>query len=425
MSTTWNAPRSGEIDAGPASLQTAGPNPSGSRLAELSPAILTGIVAGYAGALAILFWQHKWILAPSGKPIASDFLVYWTAGIAALQGKALAVYSVPAFHVMQVSHSGPFLDFYYWNYPPVVFFVLAVLGLLPFVFAFVLWVVGTGAACALTLGKVAAERTAILAALASPAFLLTAYVGQNGFLTAALMGGFLLCLPARPLAAGVLLALLTYKPQFGILIPLALIAGGYWRAMGWAIAVTVITGAASALVFGAESYIVFIRSLSFVSHSYLTLGGEGWSKIESIYSVSRFLGANDTGGWVAQFLLTAVCAIGIFRLWRSSLPFSLKAAGLVVAAMLSTPYLHEYDFPVLLTAFAFLYRHQPFDRGEWAAVLVANLMIAGFFGQWAPIGPFIVLIAGAMVIRRAMSFQSSETAPLDADKVAIGVPAQG
>ena len=66
----------------------------------------------------------------------------------------------------------------------------------------------------------------MLLALAYPAVLINIGHGQNGFLTAALLGGALVILDRRPIVAGILFGLLVYKPQFGLMIPLALIAGG-------------------------------------------------------------------------------------------------------------------------------------------------------------------------------------------------------
>src|SRR4029077_284984 len=61
--------------------------------------------------------------------------------------------------------------------------------------------------------------------------------GQNAFLTSALLiGGFIL-LPSRPGAGGVLLGVLTYKPQLWLLAPVALVAAREWRAL----AATVLT----------------------------------------------------------------------------------------------------------------------------------------------------------------------------------------
>ena len=49
---------------------------------------------------------------------------------------------------------------------------------------------------------------------------MNALVGQNGFLTAALIGGTLYLIPIRPVLAGICLGLLTYKPQYGLLFPM-------------------------------------------------------------------------------------------------------------------------------------------------------------------------------------------------------------
>ncbi|WP_029586365.1 glycosyltransferase 87 family protein [Bradyrhizobium sp. URHD0069] len=61
------------------------------------------------------------------------------------------------------------------------------------------------------------------------AVFINAVGGQNSTWTAALFGGGLSPLERRPLLAGGLLGLLIYKPQLGLLIPVAL-AGRHWRA---------------------------------------------------------------------------------------------------------------------------------------------------------------------------------------------------
>jgi hypothetical protein len=67
------------------------------------------------------------------------------------------------------------------------------------------------------------------AALVAPTTTITAVAGQAGFLCAALLvGGFRLA-AGRPIAAGILFGLATYKPQMGILVPVALISARLWR----------------------------------------------------------------------------------------------------------------------------------------------------------------------------------------------------
>ena len=62
-------------------------------------------------------------------------------------------------------------------------------------------------------------------ALAFPATFINLFHGQNGFLNAALLGAALLALDRRPVVAGILFGLLSYKPHLGLLVPLALLAG--------------------------------------------------------------------------------------------------------------------------------------------------------------------------------------------------------
>ena len=77
-------------------------------------------------------------------------------------------------------------------------------------------------------------------ALAAPMVLNNALVGQNGFLTAALIGGTLYLMPVRPILAGICLGLLSYKPQYGLLFPLVLIAAAQWRTFFSAAVTTVL-----------------------------------------------------------------------------------------------------------------------------------------------------------------------------------------
>ncbi len=361
---------------------------------------MLGIASGYAAGLAILFHAHQWILSAAGKPVPCDFLAFWVAGQTAMSGHAASAYDTVALHAAQIGAAGSFPDFLYWNYPPCFFFVAALLAAIPYAPAFLGWVISTGAAFAATLGCVARRREACLAACASPVILLTSFSGQNGFLSAALFGGFLLFLPTRPILGGILLGLMAYKPQFGVLIPFALIAGGHWRGLASAAVTATVVAILAALAFGAGTYAAFFHSLPVVSHASLTLGGEGWPKMHSLYSIVRFLGGGDRQAWIVQALAILGCAAATIALWRGPLPYELKSAGLIVAAMLSTPYLHVYDFPVLLVAMAFLYRQRPFDRLEWTAVVAANLSMVAFLAELAPLGPAVVALIGGLILRR-------------------------
>ena len=65
--------------------------------------------------------------------------------------------------------------------------------------------------------------------LAFPGTIINFIHGQNGFFTANIVGRRPFILEKRPVLAGIFFGFLSYKPQFGILIPFALIAGKYWK----------------------------------------------------------------------------------------------------------------------------------------------------------------------------------------------------
>src|SRR5262249_1476559 len=162
-----------------------------------------------------------------GQAIATDFVNVWAAGRQALDGHAAAVYDVAAHKAAEDAALGHrFEGEYPWIYPPPFLFVAALLALIPFGPAFALWVFGPFPAYVAAVRAIIGQRVGILLACAYPGVLSNAMVGQNGFLTAALLGGFLVTMQRRPWLAGTLLGLLSFKPHLGLLIPLALIAAG-------------------------------------------------------------------------------------------------------------------------------------------------------------------------------------------------------
>ena len=183
-----------------------------------------------------------------------------------------------------------------------------------------------------------------------------ALVGQNGFLTAALIGGALYLIPIRPVLAGICLGLLTYKPQYGLLFPIALIAAGHWRVFVSASVTAIAMVFVSWLAFGTESWLAFFHWMPRFSQAFLTEGKATWWKLQSIFSMVRYFGGTEQLAWAFQWVLTASVAVVLALMWRSRVPYTLKAAALAAGTLLTTPYLFMYDMMVLAIAVAFLVR---------------------------------------------------------------------
>ena len=89
-----------------------------------------------------------------------------------------------------------------------------------------------------------------------------------------------------------LIGLLVYKPQFGLLIPLVLIVSGRWRTFTAAALTVVLLALAVTLAFGPEVWSAFLASTKFTRTVVLEQGGTGWHKIQSVFSVVRMWGGS-------------------------------------------------------------------------------------------------------------------------------------
>jgi len=115
--------------------------------------------------------------------------------------------------------------------------------------------------------------------------------GQKGLLSAALLGGALAVLDRRPIVAGFLFGLLAYKPQFGLMIPLALAAGGHWRSFAAAAATIALLAVGAPAAFGPDVWRAFFDSTHFMRTVALEQGDLGWYKMQSLFAWARMWGA--------------------------------------------------------------------------------------------------------------------------------------
>ncbi len=187
------------------------------------------------------------------------------------------------------------------------------------------------------------------------------------------------------------------------MFPLALAAGGYWRAFGWALVCAVVTFVFAGLVFGFDTFAAFLHQIPSSADVLLRQGGVGWNKLQSVYGITRWLGAVDGVGWTAQAIATAGAALAVVALWRRPAPYELKAAGLCAATLLATPYVFAYDLPLLAIGFAFLFRARQFDFFEVLAIVAALVFFLAFALVALPLALFSSVALAVMVLRRLRS----------------------
>jgi hypothetical protein len=319
------------------------------------------LLIAYAVAIAGLFLTAHGLSDYQGRPLGSDFSNIYAAGVQANAGHAADVY-VPQKHLAaERAIFGAATPFYGWHYPPFLLLLAAPLALLPYLAALFVWQAATfalylGAMALLLRGSLAKNTNFswLLAAIAFPAVFANLLAGHNGFLTAALLAGALAFLDSRPVLSGVLFGLLAYKPQFGLMIPLVLLVTQRWRAIGGATVSVIALSLLCTIVFGAGIWPAFLASEQFTRTIVLEDGQTGFYKIQSMFAWVRMWGGPVPLAYAAQGIVTVLCGLSLFRIWRSEASQDIKNAALCIAALLATPYSLDYDLMALAPAIALL-----------------------------------------------------------------------
>ena len=361
------------------------------------------------------YFASWWIYNPDGLGIPTDFINVWAAGRLVLDGVPAQAYDWDIQKQLEVAKLGQdFTGYFAWHYPPPFLLVASLLAMLPYAAGYAGWVYLSMLPYLAVMRAIVGHNLGILIALALPTVLMNTYAGQNGFLTAALIGATIYLIPVRPVLAGVCLGLLTYKPQYGLLFPVVLIAAGHWRVFISATVTAVVLALASALALGLESWLAFFHWMPRFSQAFLTEGKATWWKLQSIFSLVRYFGGSEPLGWAFQWVLTASVAVVLALMWRSRVPYTLKGAALAVGTLLTTPYLFVYDMMVLAIPIGFLVRiglKSGFRFYELPALGAVVALIGCYMFTGIPTGFGATLLVGAMILCRAGSWWRHEPAP--------------
>ncbi len=356
----------------------------------------------------------------NGKPIGTDFSDIYAAGTLTWQGRPADAYTPALQHEAEkATFGGREVPFFGWHYPPLFFAVAVIVAAFPYAWGLAIWLAASFAAYLAAIRAILPRPETLLIASAFPAVFVNIGHGQNGFLTAALLGGALQWLDRRPWLAGVLIGCLAYKPQFGVLIPVALLAGARWRTIGGATATVTALLALSFATLGGGVWHAFADSTTFTQTVVLEQGGTGWEKIQSIFSAMRMWGGSVHLAYAVQFALALGLAASLAWLWQSEAAFELKASALATASLLATPYVLDYDLVVSAVAIAFFVRHgfargfRDYEISLLAAAFLVPLLSRGIAGLTGiPLGLLVSLTLYAFTLRRALSDRVPVTVPI-------------
>jgi hypothetical protein len=366
----------------------------------------SGTVVAYAIGLVIRIFRHSWLFFADGKPSCIDFSHYWVSGALAGSGDRALVYDFSTFSAARAALGGadpcsvPVLN--QFVYPPTYLFFTYPLGLMPYITAFAAWTVITLLLYLVAIYLIVPRPIAISAALSPFPVFFNFFLGQNGFLLAGLMGLSLALMERRPQLSGVLLGLLTFKPQIGILFPFALLVSRRWRVVVSGMATSVVLIVTSMVVFGFQGWSSFIHALVDRGANLSPMSQDSM-RLESVYGFLWLAGISPPIALAVQLAVSGIMAAVVCWVWARPLPHSLKAAALCSAAAMATPYVHGHDLCILGIAVAFLVKdglERGFLPGDRLVMLFSWIVIFLGFGDFSS-GWIPCLALLALVVRRA------------------------
>jgi hypothetical protein len=157
----------------------------------------------------------------------------------------------------------------------------------------------------------------------------------------------------------------------------------------------------------------FLDSLPLTRAIVIEQGRTGWEKIMSPFSAVRSWSGSVEAAYAVQGAFTFAAIAATLWLARKARP-DLRNAGVTAAVLISTPYVLDYDFVVLLVGIAYLWRDAerhgwlPWEKSAlalvWLAPLVArNLAALTLF----PLGLLTAVLVLVLSVRRALKASPS------------------
>jgi hypothetical protein len=310
----------------------------------------------------------------------NDFVSFYAAGRLAQDGAPTLAYDRAAHYGMEQLIAGANTTYNFFYYPPIFLILCSFLAKLPYAVALVAFEMLTLLAYLWIGRKILADYKVwfVIVLLAFPAVFWNALLGQNALLTASLLGAGLMLLERRPVLAGFILGALAYKPHFGLLLPIALIASHNWRAFFAAAGSVALLVAFSIVLFGWETWQAYLSAAAGSAATYES-GAVDLVGLATPFGAAMVLGAAPSVAYAVQAIATVAAAVWVGYVWQQEISLPLRAATLLAAIPITVPIFQYYDLAIIAIAMAFLVKaprqggRMPLERMTLAILYVACL----------------------------------------------------
>lgn len=372
------------------------------------------IFIGYLITVAFIHIDGRQAAARGETPLLTDFTSLYAASMLLRERPAADLYRPREMYqasllAAQAAYGGNLnekqvraVGLHPWMYPPPFIVLAAPLAYLPYLYAWLAWLLLTSVPYLMAMRGILKDQSFWLIALGAPPVFFNIMYGQTGFLSAGLIGLGLVWLHPRPVLAGVCLGLASIKPHFGLLIPIALICGAHWKTFWIAVATIIAMAVATVLLFGADVWFGFIGTLlanlrGFEHDIYK------WRVMPSVLGALHQAGLDLDWAWRGQLLMTGVAAAAVGWAWwwhpaRPARP-GLNAAILCTATLLAVPMVYLYDLMLLVPAIAWLWADmRAGGHRRWELLILAgsSTTIIGLREFGSLLGP--ILISSLLVL---------------------------
>jgi alpha-1,2-mannosyltransferase len=331
--------------------------------------VTAGVIGFYGWLVFVMAFDHDGLIGPLYNAPGVDYMVYWLAARAAMAGDFALLADPVAFTDQINTHfhawlSSP-LPLLAWLYPPHFLLIVLPFAVLPFALSYAAFqmtsfAAAVAAGCCFWAGPSRRWSVWLVGLALAPATSVNAIAGQNALLTLALLLGGAGLLGRRDFAAGALLGLLSYKPQFAMMVPVALLAARSWPALAGAALSAACAVALSAAAFGLAPW------WDWLAHTVPggLMGGAGdaaWSEAGRLWGLSVWACATVLGapGWFANAAQVAAIVLAAACVWIAfcgQLGRDRRMAVLLTATLIAAPHSSSYDLVLLAAAVLLLYR---------------------------------------------------------------------
>lgn len=366
---------------------------------------------GVFAALAVQYGRSA--MAPGSTDLyGHDFQSFYAAARLADAGTPAAAYDRARHHAAQravvaETTGGTDSAYYFFGYPPTYLMALLPLAGLDYGAAFAAFMALGGLMLAAALARIGGWR-AVIIGFAAPVTALTFIYGQNGWATAGLAGLALVALPERQILAGILIGLLTLKPQLGLAYPFALLAAGYYRGVAAAVLTAAWLVALAYHLLGWGTWEAFLDSMDASRTVLMEQSEVGLGRIQSVFALIRIAGGAPVLAYVAQAAVAGAVAVVLVRAWRGPATHATKAALTLASTLLMSPFVLPYDLTALVPAAALLDAGRTVTLAAKLALFGAAVLMLPAIVVWPDVGVLFGLPALALVYGTALAAAAQE-----------------